>query len=281
MDVQRSAIEDLRGKRVGICLSSGFFGFYAHYGFMRAVTQLGIRPRAIAGCSAGALLGSLWASGLPAHEIETVLKSVGLRDLIAPPRLGEIIGRPVGLISGRRLEAMVKKVLPVETFEQCTIPLAVTTFDLNDSKLKVLDSGPLASAVRASASLPGMFSPARIDGHLCWDGAVAEKAPIESLVRRGDLDVLLVCYLARPINSGPPRTLMAGIRRALDSLVYASDRQAIARSREQGLKILVVAPQVPRCGPYKLSQGRSIMATAEAETRRIFDQGDFGCEVLS
>jgi hypothetical protein len=74
---------------------------------------------------------------------------------------------------------------------------------------------------------------------------------------------------------------MAAIRRALDALVYASDRRTVAAAREAGKEVLVVAPVVTRCGPHKLSEGPNIIDQAERETLRIFADGDFGCEELS
>lgn len=272
---------DLNDKRVAICLSSGFFGFYAHCGFMQAVTSLGISPIAITGCSAGALLGALWASGLPEDGIRRTILKTSLSNLVDIPSLKALMERPFGLARGRRMERALSEALPISSFEECPIPFAVTTFDLNEGALRIIDSGPLAPAVRASASLPGMFGPAEIDGHLCWDGAVAEKAPIRPLLKRNDFDVIVVCYLARPDPTGPPRSLMAGIRRALDALVYDSDRRTVAEAREGGAEILVVAPVVTRCGPHKLSQGGTIIDQAERETLRIFREEDFGCEELS
>lgn len=272
---------DLSEKRVAMCLSSGFFGFFAHCGFMQASDRLGIKPVAITGCSAGALLGALWASGLPSDEIRQIILRTRLRDLLDPPPLKTLIERPFGIAGGQKMENTLERALPVSKFEECPIPFAVTTFDLNDGALRTIDSGPLAPAVRASASLPGMFSPAEIDGHLYWDGAVAEKAPLRPLLDRDDVDVIVVCYLARPDQAGPPRSFMAGLRRALDALVYASDRRNIAEARERGVKILVVAPVVTRCGPHKLSEGKTIIDQAEQETLRILTDDDFGCEVLS
>ena len=272
---------DLSQRKVAICLSSGFFGFYAHCGFMQAANRLGIKPVAITGCSAGALLGALWATGLPEETIRSTVLASSVRDILDPPSIRELTIGPMGLASGRRMERMLDRALTVHSFEECSIPFAVTAFDLSDGELKVIDSGPLARGVRASASLPGLFCATEINGHLYWDGAVAEKAPMAPIISRDDVDTVIVSYLARPDGSGTPRSFMASIRRAIDALVYASDRRTVAEARRRGLEVIVVAPKVTRCGPLKMGEGPTIVEQAERETMRIFSEEDFGCQELS
>jgi NTE family protein len=272
---------NLEGRRVGLCLSSGYFGFFAHCGCIEALDRLGVAPVMITGCSAGALTGALWASGLSVAEVRRVLLDVGPRDLLDPPRLRELAMLPFGAVSGRRMERTLERVLPVKKFEDCPTPLAVTTFDLALGRARHLSSGPLARGVRASASLPGMFLPADVDGHPCWDGGVAVKAPIAPLLARDDLDTIVVCHLHRDVHARPPRTLAASLRLALDSLVYASDRRAVAEARACGLVVVVVAPRVPPCGPHRLHRGAEIAAAAAHETERILAEGDFGSAELA
>lgn len=272
---------ELRNRRVGLCLSSGFFGYYAHCGFMRAIKSLEVEPRAVTGCSAGAILGGLWASGLSVEQVEDVLFAVGPRDLLDPPRIGDLRRGIAGAVSGQRLERMLEGALAVSTFERCPIPFAATTFDLADGTLRVIDSGSLARGIRASASLPGMFVPATVDGHPCWDGAVMQKTPLGPLMARDDLDVVVVCYLARPVAELPPRSFRAGIRLALDTLIYQADRQLLTAARAQGLEVVVVAPDVPRCGPHRMGMGREIARVAESETLRILQDETFGCPELA
>lgn len=273
--------DELRDRRVGVCLSSGFFGFYAHHGVMRALARIGVRPAAVSGSSAGALVGALWASGLPEEAIRHELLALRAADLFDPPRPGDLLRLPFGLIRGARIERRLSEILPVETFGECPTPLAVTAYDIDARSLVVLDQGPPAPAVRASLSLPGLLAPATVDGRLLWDGGLVEKAPIEPLLRRGDLDTVVLCYLQKPRRATPSRSLLAGLRRALDGQVVAAARSDVARARRLGLEVLVVAPRVPRCGPHKLGLGGEIVRCAERETVRILETGALGCEEVS
>lgn len=270
--------EKIRDKRTAICLSSGFFGFYAHCGFMKAIDELNISPVALSGCSAGALVGALWASGLSHEKIEEEVLAVRLGDLVEPPSLKTLLRGPFGFLTGNRFESLLERVLPVRTFEECEIPCAVTTFDLEKAELKSIHSGHMARAVRASASLPGMFKPTLIDDNLCWDGAVAEKVPLDSLFDLAEIDAVIVCYLARPNHNGAPNSIVGGMKTALNTMIYEIDQRNLDEIRAKGVDVYVVAPEVPRCGPHKLSQGKNIVEIARQETHRILSTGDFGCK---
>lgn len=274
-------MEDLGARKVGICLSSGYFGFFAHTGFVTAMCEMGVSPLALTGSSAGALVAGLWAAGMGPDGIREAVLEIGITDLIDLPRPWEMVGRPGGLLRGRRMEKGLARLMPVETFEQCRIPLAVTVYDLDDRCLRVIDTGPLAPAIRASCSMPGMFGPAPVDGHACWDGGVVEKVPLGPLASRPDLDTIVVCYLVQPRPPGPPRSLAGGLRSAIHSLMYPAQQRAADEVRRGGTEVIVVAPEVEHSGPARLSKGPLIIEKAIEETRRIFDQGDFGCAELS
>ena len=66
--------EALREEPFTLVLSAGFFGFFAHVGFLQALEELELRPQAVIGVSAGALAGGLWSSGMSADELEAELR---------------------------------------------------------------------------------------------------------------------------------------------------------------------------------------------------------------
>ncbi len=267
---------DLSRRRVGVSLSSGFFGFFAHAGFLAALAEVDVRPRAVTGCSAGALVGALYASCLDAGRIRDLLCEVRLKDFVDPFMPWDLWHRPFGLLRGNRLERSLARRIPVSTFEECRVPLALTMFDLEQRELRVVHEGPLLPALRASLSLPGMFQPAPVDGRLCWDGGVVEKTPLTFLLARDDLDTIIVCYLDPPSEQSLPRSLFSGIRTAQMTLIAPADQRAVDEARSRGMDVLVVAPTVPRCGPHRLSSGPSIVETARVDTLRILRDGALG-----
>ena len=144
-------------------LSSGFFGFFAHAGVLGALEQVGLRPAAVAGSSAGALSGGLWAAGVDAAEMQAELAALKRADFWDPaPGLGLLRGR----LFRRRLEAL----LPVAAFDDCRVPLVVSVFDVLSRKTAVLQRGDLASAIHASCAVPVMFQPCWREGRPLLDG---------------------------------------------------------------------------------------------------------------
>jgi NTE family protein len=267
---------DLAGRRVGVSLSSGFFGFFAHAGFLAALDELGVRPAAVTGCSAGALTGALHAAGLDAGDVLDVLCAVRIRDFADPPHPRDLLARPFGLLGGRKLARSLRRILPVSTFDQCAVPFALTVFDLESRERRVIDRGPLAPALRASLSLPGMFQPAVLGTHPCWDAGVVEKVPLSFLVERSDIDTIVICYLPASPDPRAPRSLFSGLRRTQMTLVGPADRRAVEEARAAGREVIVVAPAVPRCGPHRLRMGRDIADLSRRDVLRILERGDTG-----
>jgi predicted acylesterase/phospholipase RssA len=156
----------------------------------------------------------------------------------------------------------------------------VTVYDLEDRRLRVVDSGPLAPAVRASCSMPGMFMPAEVDGRASWDGGIVEKVPLAPLASRADVDTILVSFLRHVPPRGLPGSVMAGLREVIHSLVHPSDQRTADEIRSRGKEVLVIAPDVPACGPFRLASGREIVEAAREDTLRILEAERFGCPEL-
>src|SRR5215470_9528707 len=190
------------GGRLAIVLSAGYFGFFAHAGFMRAVDELGVDYRAISGSSAGAIVAALHASGVPASEIIDLLLSIRRRDFWdgagVLPALKALLHRGrgwTGLIKGDLLERLMDRHLRVSTFELCPRSLYVTAFNLTNGTDETFYSGTIADKVRASCSYPFLLAAKVINGSAYWDGGFLSKVPIETLAARERPDRLIVHYL--------------------------------------------------------------------------------------
>jgi NTE family protein len=257
-------------KRVGVCLTSGFFGFFAHTGFVLALEELGLRPAAVTGSSAGAIVGAMWASGRSGSEIRDRL--LGLRraefwDLA--PALDWLRGPP-GLLRGRAMERLLGVHLACRTFEECAFPVAVNAFDIAARRPVYFRTGPLAPAVRASASLPGMFQPAHVDGRWYLDAGFVEKTPVAPLLERDDVDVVLVHHLrsaAAPALGGRPRPLDV-LRAAYEALRGRLDESILAAAQRSGKKLIVVEPDPPRVDPFRLERGAAALEAARTHALR-------------
>src|SRR5262252_3644569 len=215
--------------RIAIVLSAGYFGFFAHAGFMRAVDELGIDYHAISGSSAGAIVAALHASGVPASQIIDLLLSIRRRDFWDGsgllPALKALVrsGRGwTGLIKGDLLEGLMDRHLRVTRFELCPRSLYVTAFNLTKGTDETFYSGTIADKVRASCSYPFLLPAKVINGSAYWDGGFLSKVPIETIT--------WVVPVVPPIS---PRD-------------FSNARAAIDAAYEHAMQSLPTARSVPR-----------------------------------
>ena len=170
--------------RIGLALSSGGAKGLAHVGVIQVLEENDVPIDAIAGCSMGAYVASLWALGLNgkeladlAAELDTNRDMLKLVDPVFPPRRG--------FIHGHKLESWLERSLKDATFEQLQKPLYVVATELSSLARKVFHSGNVASAVRASLSIPGILEPAVRDGVEYVDGGVSDPLPVDVLKNEG------------------------------------------------------------------------------------------------
>lgn len=155
-----------------LALSAGFFSFYAHAGFVKALLEHNLKPQKYMGSSAGALLSALASTGYSMKEVEKILLQVRKADFW-DLKVG------LGLLKGDKFRKMLEKYLP-KTFEELETPLTVAAHPLFGFKPVHFSTGDLISAVHASCCFPGMFHPVRINGSLFIDGGVTDWAGARS-----------------------------------------------------------------------------------------------------
>jgi NTE family protein len=228
----------LREAPFTLVLSSGFFGFFAHAGLVSVLEEEGLRPARIAGSSAGALVGGLWAAGVPAGRIREELLALRREHFWD-------LGPGLGLLRGRRFRELLERVLPVSTFEGCTVPLGLSVYDLLARRTAVLRTGGLAAAIHASCALPVLFHPVRLDGRLYADGGIADRPGLAGV---GAHERVLHHHL----------TARSPWRRRSSPSLKAPERE--------GLRCIALPP-LPRVGPFRLERGRAAMELAAAGAR--------------
>ena len=151
-----------------LAMSSGFFGFFAHFGTLRALLDHGLSPARFCGSSAGALVGACMASGASINAIEDTLLGLD-RSQFWDPSPG------LGLLSGQAFRRMLADLLPTQRVEETRTPLAVSAWQGKSRRTQVLQQGNLVEAVYASCAVPLLFQPARIGGRYYWDGGIADR----------------------------------------------------------------------------------------------------------
>ena len=185
--------------KIGLALGGGGARGLAHIQVLETLDELGIRPYRIAGTSIGAVIGSLYASGLSGKEIRELVhqwqtprpeKRHGILDRRDLRRWAALLDPSFdrsGLFKGEKIIRFLSDFVKCTTFEELKIPLYVTAADYGDASEVVFKSGDLLSAVRASIAIPGVFTPVERDGSLLLDGGVVNPLPYNLLQDECDL----------------------------------------------------------------------------------------------
>src|SRR6186713_987586 len=212
--------------RIGLVLSGGGARGAAHIGVLKVLEENHVPIDAIAGTSMGAVVGGLYASGLSAADIERIMTSVDWEDAFRdrPARkdlnfrrkledqnflvkfpLGLKSRRfrlPRGLVQGQKLTQILRSLtLPVsqvQSFDDLAIRFRAIATDIVTGDRVVLDHGDLTTAMRASLSAPGVFSPVDSEGRMLVDGGLSSNLPVD-VAREMGVDILIVVDCGFPL----------------------------------------------------------------------------------
>jgi len=158
--------------KIGLVLSGGGARGFAHLGVIQALNEAGILPDVISGTSAGALAGVLYADGYSPKEILKLLNSGSRLDFMRPALPRE------GLLQLNGIIKILKTHLRASSFNELKIPLYVTATDINNGKAVYFSEGSLLDPVIASASIPVVFQPVKINEISYVDGGVLDNLPV-------------------------------------------------------------------------------------------------------
>ncbi|MFO7935840.1 MAG: patatin-like phospholipase family protein [Bacteroidales bacterium] len=160
----------------GIILSGGGARGYAHAGILKALNESGIHPDVISGVSAGAIVGALYADGKTPEEIYEIFG--GDNSIFQYVRLSV---PKSGFLRAAGLRENLSRYLGSKTFEDLKLPLYIAATDLNRGEVVYFNSGEILDKVIASASIPLLFEPVKIEDHYYVDGGVMDSFPVSPI----------------------------------------------------------------------------------------------------
>ncbi len=213
--------------QLALVLSGGAALGYAHLGVLKVLEENGVHPDLIVGTSMGAIIGGHLAAGIPLLELIREASSVNIFKLLD----WKIIG--LGLFSWDKTEKLFRANLGHITFSELKIPFAAVATDLYSGEKVVLDSGDVVTAMLASASVPGIYTPVRIDGHTLVDGGLVENLPVPTAKDLGARHVIAV-DVHHPLLKENIRTPFDVIRQA----IYIS-QEVQTRDKLMGADVLI------------------------------------------
>lgn len=162
-------------KKIGLALSGGGARGYAHLGVVKALYEKDIRPEIFSGTSAGALVAAFLANGKEPDEIFEFLKGHKIFDI------SRIHIPKNGLLNMQRIRVEIDKEIGIDDLKETKHPFYVCVANMTEGKVEYFNKGPAVDLLVASASIPVLFSPIKIENDLYSDGGVFDNLPIKPI----------------------------------------------------------------------------------------------------
>jgi len=248
--------------RVGLALGGGGARGFAHIGVLRVLEQEKIPVDLVIGASVGSLIGALYADTGRVLDAEFLAVEVEKDDLFDYGALAMLSG---GLAKGEGLERFLSRHLRHPTIETLTVPFGAVATELRTGRTVVFDQGSVAQAVRASAAIPGVFSPVVIDGVTYVDGGVTDPVPADVARLRGA--ELVIAVIIPPAI--PPQAPGNPVAIAMQAATLMGAEIAKLRAAEADV---VITPEVGEVAYDDFSRKKALIEAGEAAARRALPQ---------
>ena len=281
---------------IGLVLAGGGAKGLAHVGVIKVLEEAGIHVDVVAGTSMGAIVGGIYAMGLSASELESIVESIDWDKIfvdstprqeltirrktddigfLADPKLRMKDGEarlPLGAIKGQRLTLELKRLTSgaagIANFDELPIPFRAIAADIETGQEVVLGHGELAMVLRASMSVPGVFPPVVIDGRTLIDGGVINNIPV-NIVRDMGADIIIVSGFVEDL--GPAEELTSPLdvlNRTIDLMVLQGRRDQIS---SLGADDILIETHLGDLGAASFDYAEELVVLGEESARRFSD----------
>ncbi|MBI5301638.1 MAG: patatin-like phospholipase family protein [Chloroflexi bacterium] len=269
--------------KLGVALGGGGAKGLAHLGALRVVESTGARIEYVAGTSAGAIVGALYAAGKSLDEIEAIMRRWTLLQLLAFDRTGMGLFSTDGL--RHALEIELGRTTRIEEFQR---KFACVAVDLEAQAEVVFDAGMAIDAVCASAAFPGFFAPVKIGERTFIDGGALNPVPCDVARRLGAERVIAI-----DLSADVPVFTTAGARplnrdALVTAIVSSAENRKIVRVTARAIGVMskliretrlaqappdiIIHPNVQHVGLMDFDMADDCFAAGEASAREQLAQ---------
>lgn len=206
--------------KIGIAFGSGGSRGIAHILMVEALEELGLKASVVSGSSIGAIGAAFYAAGIDSKEMREILdelihpKSDSIFDFILRSDVIKLLTMfdpqiiKSGLIKGEKFQKFLSDRIPAKTFKELKIPCYISATDFWSRKEIVFNSGELIPAVKASYSIPGLFTPVEYQGKVLIDGGAVNPLPYDVIKDKCSLTIAIdVTASSNSVNKELPATL--------------------------------------------------------------------------
>ncbi|MCL5022774.1 MAG: patatin-like phospholipase family protein [Nitrospirae bacterium] len=236
--------------KVALVLGAGASKGFAHIGVLKVIEANGIPVQMVVGTSAGSFVGSLYAYGYNAFQLQKMsfsLEKTDIVDLTIPDN---------GFVKGDKLEEYINTMVRNTPLEKMRIPFYAVATDIQTGQEVVFGKGNTGKAVRASCAIPGIFRPVKIENRVFVDGGVVSPVAVDAARRQG-ADVVIAVDIASGIDNTQPET-------TIDTILQSV---GIMYSKLAGLQLrradVVIQPKVGYIGAADFSKRHEAVLEGE------------------
>ncbi|GBF49907.1 alpha-beta hydrolase [Leptospira ryugenii] len=253
-------------KYSALCLKSAFFGFFAHTGFVRGLSEIGFKPSIVTGSSSGALIGALYAAGIELSEVERMVLSLKKSDFWEGnsfTQLGRFFKKGwkgySGVLTGQATRNLLNPYLGGKSFSDLPVHLGIAVSNLTKAKRELITEGNVLDAVMASIAFPFLYEVQTFNNSEFLDGGIGDSEPIKELILDPSIDKIVIHQInnSRPISKSV-------IKRAFDASVSIIESETedlkTLLAKEKGKRLIRLETQTPYLSPNDFSLGKFAMA---------------------
>ncbi len=273
--------------KIGLTLSGGGAKGLAHIGVLKVLEEYDIRPDYITGTSMGSIVGALYSIGYNAEELENIVKSqdwesilfdvlprtsvsmeekdVDAKFAVTFPMDGLKIKLPSGMVSGQNVTQLLTRLTygyhNVNDFNNLPIPFKCIATDIENGEAVILDKGYLPEAIRASMSIPSMFTPVELDSLLLVDGGLVRNFPVSDCKEMGADFVIGIDVGTGLHNKENLKSIIQIMEQSIG--LYGAENNRIERNKTD----LLIIPPVKDFSITDFERADSLIAIGERAAR--------------
>lgn len=245
--------------QIAVVLGAGASKGFAHIGVLKVLESHKIPVHMIIGTSAGSLVGSMYAYGYNAYELQKMAFALTREDLI------DLTIPDNGFIKGEKLEHYVNWALRNTPIEKLPIPFYAVSTNIQTGEEIIFGVGNTGKAVRASCSIPGIFKPVTIADGTFVDGGVVSPVAVEA-ARRYGADVVIAVDISSSLNNSVPQSTIETILQSI-GIMYAHISQTQLSKAD-----VIITPKVGHIGSADFSRRHEAILEGEKAATEALPQ---------
>jgi len=239
-----------------LVLGAGAARGFAHVGVLKILEANKVPIHMIIGTSAGSFVGSLYAYGFNAFQLQKMALSVEKGDLI------DITIPDNGFIKGDRLEEYLNNIFKNTPIEKFKIPFHAVATSLPSGQEIVFGQGNAGMAVRASCSIPGIFRPAKFADKMYVDGGVVSPVAVD-VARRFGADVVIAVDISADLDKKQPEGTIDTILQSINIMYSRLAATQLIRAD------VVIKPQAGHIGSADLQKRHEAIMEGEKAAQEV------------